>query len=346
MVERNPVAADAVEGSTVEDSTVEGSTVERSAALAFIIACQQDPATGTAFLGEDAAGIEAELEGLDQPWLRGLKVVEQDGTVIAACTVDWDPEPSMAWVHGPWGAPEQVTRHGASLVAAVCHAVPAGIERFEMCGHVANGSMAALASDLGWTATEVNYAMVVPARTAARWAEPAATAEQAKQTEQTEQADQLTGPDAGAAPPVRPREPVRIRPAGPADVGLLEPLHTAEFGEAYATAGQLLSRHHTVIAEDASGTLLGYAAGTLQDDGQAYVDFTAVVPEARRHGLGRRLVTGLAERLLAAGNPEMLHLTVRESRAAAHALYLSLGMREDAALRGYRGPRVTAQPPG
>lgn len=338
MVERNPVAADAVEGSTVE-----GSTVDRSAALAFIIACQQDPATGTAFLGEDAAGIEAELEGLDQPWLRGLKVVEQDGTVIAACTVDWDPEPSMAWVHGPWGAPEQVARHGAALVAAVCHAVPAGIERFEMCGHVANGSMAALASDLGWTATEVNYAMVVPARTAARWAEPAAPAEQAKQTHQ---ADQLIGSDAGAAPPVRPREPVHIRPAEPADVGLLEPLHTAEFGEAYATAGQLLSRHHTVVAEDSTGAVLGYAAGSLQDDGQAYVDFTAVVPEARRHGLGRRLVIGLAERLLAAGNPEILHLTVRESRAAAHALYLSLGMREDAALRGYRGPRVTAQHPG
>ncbi len=333
MVERNPVAGDAVDGSTAE----------RSAALAFIVACQQDPATGTAFLGDDAAGIEAELEGLGQPWLRGLRVVEQDGTVIAACTVDWDPEPSMAWVHGPWGRPEQVASHGAALVAAVCDAVPAGIERFEMCGHVANTSMAALAADLGWTATEVNYAMVVPASTAARWSEPAV---QREQTEQAEQAEQHTGPDASAAPTVRLREPVRIRPAGPADVGLLEPLHTAEFGEAYATAAQLLSRHHTVVAEDSTGTVLGYAAGSLQDDGQAYVDFTAVVPEARRHGLGRRLMIGLAERLLAAGDPGMLHLTVRESRKAAHALYLSLGMRQDAALRGYRGPRVTAQHPG
>ncbi|GAA1118369.1 GNAT family N-acetyltransferase [Citricoccus alkalitolerans] len=300
------------------EGSAAGEAVDRSTALAFIIACQQDPATGTAFLGEDAAGIEAELEGLDQPWLRGLSIAEQDGTVIAACTVDWDPEPSMAWVHGPWGTPEQVARHGAALVAAVCDAVPAGIERFEMCGHVANVSMAALATDLGWIATEVNYAMVVPASTAARW----------------------------TAPPVRLREPVRIRPAEPADVGHLEPLHTAEFGEAYATATQLLSRHHTVVAVDPTGAVLGYAAGSLQDDGQAYVDFTAVVPGARRLGLGRRLVIGLAERLLAAGDPEMLHLTVRESRAAAHSLYLSLGMRQDAALQGYRGPRVTAQHAG
>ncbi|MEW1981809.1 GNAT family N-acetyltransferase [Citricoccus sp. NPDC079358] len=310
--------------------------VERSTALAFIVACQQDPATGTAFLGEDAAGIEAELDGLDQPWLRNLRVVEQAGTIIAACTVDWDPEPSMAWVHGPWGAPEQVARHGAALVADVCDAVPAGIDRFEMCGQVENESMAGLAAGLGWTATEVNYAMVVPAATAARWSAPAAPA------------GQPAGPagPAGQPAPARLRTPVRIRPAESADVGLLKPLHTAEFGEAYATAAQLLSRHHTVVAEDSTGAVLGYAAGSLQDDGQAYVDFTAVLPGARRRGVGRRLVTGLAERLLAAGDPGMLHLTVRESRPAAHALYLSLGMRQEAALRGYRGPRVTAQHPG
>ncbi|NUL43684.1 GNAT family N-acetyltransferase [Cellulosimicrobium funkei] len=299
--------------------------MERNAALAFIIACQQDPATATAFLGKDAAGVEAELEGLDQSWLRGLRLVEQGGTVIAACTVDWDPEPSMAWVHGPWGTPEQVARHGAALVAAVCDAVPASIDRFEMFGDVANESMAALATDLGWIATEVNHAMVAPASTAARW-------ESAPQVERTA--------------PSHLREPVRIRPAVPADVGRLGPLHAAEFGGAYATAAQLLSRYHTVVAEDSTGAVLGYAAGSLQDDGQAYVDFTAVVPGARRHGLGRRLVIGLAERLLTAGDPEMIHLTVQESRAAAHALYLSLGMRQDAALRGYRGARVAALNPG
>lgn len=289
--------------------------VGRGAALDFIVTCQQDPATGTAFLGQDPAGIEAELEGLDQSWLRGLRTVQENGSVLAACTVDWDREASLAWIHGPWGAPERVDRHGAALVAAVCQAVPEGIRRFEMCGQVENASMASLASVLGWTATEVNLAMVIPASEAAGWAQP----------------------------PVRHGEPVLIRPAVPADVGPLEPLHAAEFGEAYATAAQLLSRHHTVVAVDPGGSLLGYAAGRLQDDGQAYVDFTAVVPGARRRGLGRWLVIDLAARLVAAGQPGMVHLTVRESRTAARALYLSLGMRQDAALRGYRGPRVGPQ---
>ncbi|NUL48193.1 GNAT family N-acetyltransferase [Cellulosimicrobium funkei] len=304
----------------------------RAEALAFIVACQQDPATSTAYLGEDPAGIEAELEGLDRPWLTGWRAVrasgkgngkgngkgsgENSGDITAACTVDWDAEPSMAWIHGPWGAPGAVDRHGHALLAAIDRLVPAEITHLEVCGHVANTAMASLADRLGWVATEVNFALAVPATQARAW----------------------TLPDAGPAPGVR------IRRMVPADVVPLEPLHAAEFGAAYATAAQLASGYHTVVAEDGDGTLLGYAAGTLQDDGSAYVDFTAVTPAARRRGLGRRLVVELVRVLLDAGRPETVHLTVRESRAAAHALYLSLGMRQDAALRGYRGMRPVTAP--
>lgn len=282
---------------------------DRESALAFVVACQQDPATSTAFLGEDPAGIESELEGLDQPWLRNWCGVLSGGEIAAAATVDWDVEPAMAWIHGPWGAPTLVARHGEALVAEISRHLPAGITHLEMCGHLANTAMASLADRLGWSATEVNYALVVSATQARSWADPDAS----------------------------PASGVRIRRMAPADVVRLEPLHTAEFGAAYATATQLATTHLTVVAEDGAGELLGYAAGTLQDDGQAYLDFTAVVPAARRQGLGRRLVIEVAHLLLAAGSPGHLHLTVRESRSAAHALYLSLGMRQDAALRGYRG---------
>lgn len=282
---------------------------DRESALAFVIACQQDPATSTAFLGEDAAGIESELEGLDHPWMRNWREISSGGEIEAAATVDWDAEPAMAWIHGPWGEPTLVARHGEALVAEISRHLPAGITHLEMCGHLANTAMASLADRLGWTATEINYALVVSAAQAHAWVVP----------------------DAGPAPRVR------IRRMTPADVVRLEPLHTAEFGAAYATARQLASTYLSVVAENGAGELLGYAAGTLQDDGQAYLDFTAVFPAARRQGLGRRLVIEVAHLLLAAGSPGRLHLTVRESRAAAHALYLSLGMRQDAALRGYRG---------
>ncbi len=291
---------------------------DRDAALAFVQACQRDPTTSTAYLGEDPAGVGSELAGWTRPWLRLWHEVRAEGHILAACTADWDPEPSMAWIHGPWGSPAAIERHGADLVAAVISRLPAEITHLEMCGHVTNTAMAALADRLGWTAGEVNLALGIPAERARLWPRP-------------DNPHDLH--DAGHAPEVR------VRRAVPADVGLVGPLHTAEFGAAYATARQLVFEHHTVVAADPDGVLLGYATGSLQEDGQAYVDFTAVDPGHRRRGLGRRLVVELVHVLLATGSPEHVHLTVRASRTAAQGLYGSLGLRQEAALRGYRGER-------
>lgn len=282
---------------------------DRTAALDFIVSCQQHPATGTAFLGEDPAGVEAELEGLGQPWLQTMRAVMEQGRLRAAVAVEWDEEPSLAWVHGPWGAPDAVRAHGPGLVMAAVEQVPPTIRRFELCGHVANTAMAAVADRLGLAPTETSLALVVAADEAAGWIPP------------------------------EPLQAVTVRPAVPTDRAALARLHEPEFGEAYATVDQLLTVHRTVVAEASDGRLLGYASGRIQDDGSAYVDFTAVDPSARRRGVGRHVVTDLVRLLLAEGSPELVHLTVRESRAAAQQLYLSLGMRQDAALRGYRGPR-------
>lgn len=148
---------------------------DRESALAFVIACQQDPATSTAFLGEEPVGIESELEGLDQPWLRSWCGVFSGGEIVAAATVEWDPEPSMAWIHGPWGAPTLVARHGEALVAEISRQLPADITHLEMRGHLANTAMASLADRLGWTATEVNYALVISATQVRSWAIPDAS---------------------------------------------------------------------------------------------------------------------------------------------------------------------------
>jgi ribosomal protein S18 acetylase RimI-like enzyme len=287
---------------------------DRAAALEFIVSCQQSPAAGTAFLGDDRAGIEAELEGLEPPWLQTLRAVTIEGRLRAAIAVEWDEEPSMAWLHGPWGAPDAVHAHGQDLVMAAVAQVPETISRYELCGHVANTAMAALSERLGFTATETNLALVVDAGHAAGWALP------------------------------EPRHAMTVRPAVPADREELARLHEPEFGAAYATVDQLLTRHRTVVAEDPHGRMLGYASGRIQDDGSGYVDFTAVDPASRRRGVGRHVVTALVRLLLAEGSPEQVHLTVRESRTAAQRLYLSLGMHQDAALRGYRGPRPTGAP--
>lgn len=279
---------------------------DRAAALAFIITMQADPATATAYLGEEPDGVEAELEGLAQPWLQTVRVVVEQGDIVGACAIEWDEESAMAWIHGPWATAERFDDQAEDLLHAAVAQCPPSIRRLEMCGHLGHTGLAGLSDRLGWTSTPASHAMVVPAGDVAGWS-PAEDA----------------------------------RPAGEDDLAAVTALHEAEFGPSYATPRQLLADYVTLVAEQ-DGRVVGYAAGQLQNDGQAYVDFMAIDPGARRRGLGRGLLGALAHRLVAAGDPARLHLTVDEHRAPAIALYESLGMHRETSIRGYRG---LLQPP-
>lgn len=279
-------------------------SADRDAVLAFVCAAQADPATATAFLGEQPDGIAAELDGLAQPWLAAARVLVENGRIVGAATVEWDVEVGRAWVYGPWAAPDRFAALGEPLLQATAAQAPAGIE-LEVCGDVRHVGLAALADRLGFTPTPVNHALEIAADAVAAW------------------------PTTHG-----------VRDATPADLPALAALHEAEFVGAYATTAQLLTRHTTVVVERA-GAVVGYAAGQLQDDGQAYVDFMAVAPEHRGAGLGAALLGDLGRRLVAAGQPTTLHLTVEDARVPARRLYEGLGMRLALSLRAYRG-RLTA----
>ena len=92
------------------------------------------------------------------------------------------------------------------------------------------------------------------------------------------------------------------------------------------------------MATTDDGRFAGYAAGRVQPDGIGYIDFVAVEPSVRGAGAGRRLVTGLAQRLLPDAPKAEVHLTVQEHRAPARALYDALGFRMDLGFVGYRSP--------
>ena len=54
-------------------------------------------------LGVDKAGVTAELEDLEPPWVETLRIVcGEDGTVAGAVVVDWSTAARRAWVNGPW----------------------------------------------------------------------------------------------------------------------------------------------------------------------------------------------------------------------------------------------------
>ncbi|MBB1502100.1 GNAT family N-acetyltransferase [Propioniciclava sp. MC1683] len=277
-------------------------TTDRGELLAFIVAQQASPASATAYLGDEAAGIEAELEGLDQPWLDTARVIRRDGTLTAAALAEWDTEVGRAWVHGPWAAEGTFVEVGEALVRAVAAQCPAGITEFEFSGDIANTGMADLGEHLGWRATKVNHAYAVAADAITHWPST---------------------------------EGVRL--ATQDDLPALAALHGSEFPNTYATTAQLLTRHTTLVV-DRGGAVVGYASGQLQDDGHAYIDFMAVDAGYRGLGLARGLLGGLARLLAASGNPGKVHLTVEDDRAPAITLYESLGMRRVLSLRGYRGP--------
>ena len=96
-----------------------------------------------------------------------------------------------------------------------------------------------------------------------------------------------------------------------------------------------------VVAEDAAGELLGWAGVRVVGD-EADIMTVGVIPAARRHGVGARLVAELLD--LARGRGATLaYLEVRFDNAAARRLYGREGFDEVGIRRGYYdGGRVDA----
>jgi ribosomal protein S18 acetylase RimI-like enzyme len=282
------------------------------AVVALIAGQQQQREREVIYVGEQPDGIRAELEALDPPWTDTVRVVRDGDALRAVALAEWDHTIGRAWIFGPWvdGDDEAWERWASELVAAQLAQLPPTVTSHELAGTVENQRLARLAAELGWPATEVNFAYVFEA-------EPS-----------------------GAVPP-EPED--GLRDVVGDDVGLIAPLHDLEFPDTYFTAQQLLERaatgeHVVLVATSDEGRFAGYAAGRIQPDGNGYIDFVAVDPSGRGGGAGRRLVSGLVRRLLPVSTTGEVHLTVQEHRAPARALYASLGFRLDIGFVGYRSP--------
>ena len=96
-----------------------------------------------------------------------------------------------------------------------------------------------------------------------------------------------------------------------------------------------------VVAEDGAGELLGWAGVRVVGD-EADIMTVGVIPAARRHGVGARLVAELLD--IARGRGAALaYLEVRVDNEAARRLYDREGFSEVGIRRGYYdGGRVDA----
>ena len=137
---------------------------------------------------------------------------------------------------------------------------------------------------------------------------------------------------------------VLIRPATEGDLASLALLETRVFPVPWseaALASHLGAGHALTLLLLEDGNPVGYLlAGFSPPEGELYR--IAVLPDRRRRGYGRRLLDALFR---AAEEREVytLYLEVRESNAAAIALYRSAGFREIFLRENYyRDPREAA----
>ena len=230
---------------------------DRGQALAFIAAQQESLITASAFLGKVDQDLEADLEGLDQPWLETLRVCcNESGQITGAACVEWDEDVDSSWIYGPWCTDETWQNDAPKLIAAMVEQAPVAHHSFY--GAVQNIRFAALAEKLGWRPSSINYEMAIARQALAK-----------------------SGID--------------VRIATLDDYESFAELHHKTFPSAYANATQLLDAagvYTTLVVRD-EGCIVGYIAGK-EDGGDAYADFLAVEESYRRQGLATRLLRAFA----------------------------------------------------
>jgi ribosomal-protein-alanine N-acetyltransferase len=120
-----------------------------------------------------------------------------------------------------------------------------------------------------------------------------------------------------------------IEAATPEQAALLGQLHARAFDRPWSGAEiAKLMENQAVFAltARAGGEMRGFVMAWAAA-GDAELLTVAVVPEARRQGVGVSLVTSAGVAALVRGSSSM-HLEVAEDNAAARALYLKLGYEE------------------
>jgi len=266
--------------------------------VAFIASQQADPARRITYVGADPDGIRAELKGLSPPW-HTTAHIERDATgrITAAVIVELDVEAGRAWVLGPWA-----DTGAPALLDAALAGVPPAVTRIELSGPVKNQRLAALAASRGWAATEPSHILVADAAVVAAWP---------------------VGDDR------------TVRAATQADIAVLAPLHDAEFPDTYLTADQMLDGERVALVADGTQPV-GYATGEVRDDGEGFIDFVAVDPNARGRGIGRRLVVAITRELMSRSPHGRVALAVHDRRATARALYERLGFSLEESVVAYR----------
>ena len=137
---------------------------------------------------------------------------------------------------------------------------------------------------------------------------------------------------------------VRIRPANAGDLDAIHAIEVTSFTDAWRRDGfrdLILGGTARVVVAESGGDIVGFAVAYIAAD-EAEIANVAVAATVRRRGIGRALVDFVIANAADAG-AVVVFLEVRESNAAASALYGARGFAEVARRRRYyRNPQEDA----
>jgi ribosomal protein S18 acetylase RimI-like enzyme len=271
----------------------------------FVAAQQAHAESRDAMLAETPAAIATQLAGWETSWVEVSRIAERRGGLVGFVGADLDESLRRTWIHGPVVADPDWHGVADRLLASLETETPGLIRtRADVMADVANVRIAAFAQRHGFVVTEEQHLLALPA----------------------DLIDELPRPE--VAPIWAPHE------------GAFVLLHENAFPGTYYSGQQLLDQaargEAVLLGVVEEGALAGYAAARLDEEGDGYVDFVAVVPELRRRGAGQALVAGIAHALRARRDVSAIRLTVSSENTAALALYDSLGFTRQSSAVGYR----------
>lgn len=288
-------------------------TDELEAVAAFVATQQARAESRDAFFGEEPEEIAALLTSWETPWTDTSRIDERGGEVVGFVGAEIDDSLSRMWIHGPlakgtdWDATAE-----ALLVALMSGVSRTSAKDQELAVDVRNERAGRLATRLGFVAGPVHHILRLD------------------------------------------RAGIGSLPTTPSAVAIDErceqafvALHESLFPGTYYSGPQLLEqaarRKALVLGRVHVDQLVGYAAGRIDEGGNAYIDFVGVAADHRRDGHGAALVVALTRALAAQSPIDEVRLTVSSENRGALALYDALGFARASSVVAYRRP---AEPSG
>lgn len=279
-------------------------------------ALQAEPADHIGYLGLDGDSIRTDVLGVEA-WVERTAVVVDDARKLAGwLTGEKDEEMNRAWWWGPFLTDDAWEHVADELYVCAAGAVDAAEE--EMAPDDRNRRVGWLAQRHGFQAEEASAAL---SYIGDGFADAGAVTLEEASAALSYVGDGFV--DAGAVP---------------LEEGLSDQvvaLHDRLFPGTHTTGAALVRSADPRLVFVESGVVVGYVAAEVHSDGTGYIDYLGVDPNARRQGVGRRLVMDATTLLLASGVASV-HLTVREHNIAARSLYESLGFTHERLIRPFR----------